>query len=272
MHSPDINPVRRCIRLVFISIFLLVLTACSGGNLPINPTIFSGPSVTYPNTSTNFQPDTASPLIPTGSSASTEPPALDITEEILTTQPTDIVSIPSPTLESPAGTVTSPIFDTFVNSVKNGRSDQVTGVYVENRLSLRVVQQPANDAAFVATIDGTATQFLMAFQVAGNIGLLAHNYLAGRLFFDLQTGDIVQLIYGDGNVSEFEITTIYQYQALNPSSPYSNFLDIQNGETLSANDLFYRVYGGDFHLTFQTCIAQDNNDSWGRMFVIALPL
>jgi hypothetical protein len=35
--------------------------------------------------------------------------------------------------------------------------------------------------------------------------------------------------------------------------------------------MFKRVYFGDRHLTFQTCIAKDGEASWGRLFVIAVP-
>jgi hypothetical protein len=35
--------------------------------------------------------------------------------------------------------------------------------------------------------------------------------------------------------------------------------------------MFKRVYLGDRHVTFQTCIKAYGNQSWGRMFVIAVP-
>ena len=31
-------------------------------------------------------------------------------------------------------------------------------------------------------------------------------------------------------------------------------------------------YDGDAHVTFQTCILQDGNSSWGRLFVTAIPV
>jgi hypothetical protein len=42
-------------------------------------------------------------------------------------------------------------------------------------------------------------------------------------------------------------------------------------ETLTAEQMFKRVYLGDRHVTFQTCIKAYGNQSWGRMFVIAVP-
>jgi hypothetical protein len=158
-----------------------------------------------------------------------------------------------------------------VEQVKNGNSNQIVGVYVDNVLALRVVQQPPSKPAFVSNIKGTATQFLLAYTVAGNVGLLAHNYLSGGLFFQLKPGDVVQLIYGDGAVWEYEVGDIQEYQALNPTSPTSDFINLATGETLSANDLFNRIYSGAHHLAFQTCIQRDNLDTWGRLFVIAPP-
>jgi hypothetical protein len=31
-------------------------------------------------------------------------------------------------------------------------------------------------------------------------------------------------------------------------------------------------YNGAAHVTFQTCILQDGNSSWGRLFVTAIPV
>jgi hypothetical protein len=35
--------------------------------------------------------------------------------------------------------------------------------------------------------------------------------------------------------------------------------------------MFKRVYFGDRHVTFQTCIEKDGALSWGRLFIIAVP-
>ncbi len=164
-----------------------------------------------------------------------------------------------------------PEFDSFVERIKNGNAEQVVGIYIENVLALRVVQQPPDDPNYVSNVKGVATQFALAYQVAGNVGLLAHNYLSGALFFDIKNGNIAQLVYGDGRVDEYEVTDYHEYQALTPDSPTSDFLDLSTGETLSASDLFNRIYTGEHHLVFQTCIAQDNIDTWGRLFVLSFP-
>ena len=72
-------------------------------------------------------------------------------------------------------------------------------MYIPDVLALPVVQQPAGDAGYVSDHDNEATQFAMASQY-GNIGLLAHNYLSGRLFSRLAIGEEVRLVYGDGKL------------------------------------------------------------------------
>jgi hypothetical protein len=40
---------------------------------------------------------------------------------------------------------------------------------------------------------------------------------------------------------------------------------------LTVDQLFGKVYRGERHVTFQTCIANPESPSWGRLFVIAVP-
>ena len=161
-------------------------------------------------------------------------------------------------------------FQSFSNPIQNGEADTLRGVYVSNVLALPVVQQPENEPYYVSGHDGEVTQFATASQY-GNIGLLAHNNLSGRSFSKLSVGQEVELVYGDGRIEKFIITEILRFQALQPQSQQSSFLNLDNSETLSANEMFDRVYTGNHHLTFQTCIKANGNMSWGRLFVVATP-
>ena len=163
-----------------------------------------------------------------------------------------------------------PAFADFSKSVQNGQKDVLRGIYAADALALPVVQQPASNAGYVSNKDGEATQFGMASQY-GNIGLLAHSHLAGKSFPQLTMGQEIRLVYGDGHVEYFVVTEILKYQALQPTSPYSSFKNLNKDETLTAEQMFKRVYLGDHHLTFQTCIEANGNMSWGRLFVIAMP-
>ncbi len=163
-----------------------------------------------------------------------------------------------------------PAFLDFSLSVQNGDASVLRGVYVPNVMALPVVQQPYGHAGYVSNNDGEATQFRMATQF-GNIGLLAHNHLSGKSFSQLAVGQEVRLVYGDGRAEYFVVTEILHYQALQPTSPYSSFRNLDKDETLSAEGMFKQVYFGDRHVTFQTCIEKDGELSWGRLFVIAVP-
>jgi len=158
----------------------------------------------------------------------------------------------------------------FSYSVQNGQKDVLRGVYVEKVLALPIIQQPSTNPGYVSNNAGEATQFGMAAKY-GNIGLLAHNHLAGQAFAQLAIGQEVHLIYGNGRMETFVITEVLKYQALQPTSPYSSFRNLNQDEILTAEQMFKHVYFGDRHITFQTCIEANGDQSWGRLFIIAVP-
>ena len=183
---------------------------------------------------------------------------------------TSLFAQPASALSLQNSEVTFPDFTEFSNSVENGDKSVLRGVYVSNVLATPVVQQPVDNAGYVSSTDGMLTQFSLPSQF-GNVGLLAHNTLSGKFFFQLEVGQEVRLVYGDGRVEYFIIQRILQYQALQPNSPYSNFRDLSSDEILTAQQVFRKVYTGDRHVTFQTCIAANGISTWGRIFVIATP-
>jgi hypothetical protein len=159
----------------------------------------------------------------------------------------------------------------FAEALKDGNAKSVKGIYADQVFSLRVIQQPAGKPGFVSAVEGTATQFGMA--TSNNVtGMLAHNFAAGRHFFNLALDNVVDVVYGDGIIKQYKITQIKRYQALSPKSASSEFLDLDTSEKLSAAGLFSRVYTGKHHLTLQTCIQEGTEDSWGRLFIIAEPI
>lgn len=164
-----------------------------------------------------------------------------------------------------------PSLPSFIESIKDGNASTLRGIYVEGLIAFPVVQQPYGNPGFVSGTDAVVTQFSIATEV-GNVGLLAHNHLAGATFSQLKQGDTIILIYGDGHTQGFVVEGFQQYQATDPLSPYSYFKDLASDTTLSALDLFNKVYRGDYHLTLQTCIENEGNLSWGRLFVIAKPI
>lgn len=262
--------------LVVILFWAIFVVACSS---PVT-TVTTSSSGSLPAVAASPTPTTSGQSEPTPRppTPSPVPTSAEITEPSAVSSPEVVVEMPTaePTLEpTPSPKL---IFDAFVERVKNDKPDQIVGVYVEGVLALRVVQPPTNasgqpiNPVYVAVKDKVVTQFLYAYIYAnGNIGLLAHNFLAGRFFFNLKEGDLVVIVYGDGHLEDYTISEIKQYQALSPRSPTSDFLDLATGETVSSTNLFYRVYGGDKRVTFQTCINRDNDSEWGRLFPIAFP-
>jgi len=166
---------------------------------------------------------------------------------------------------------TLPALTTFIETVKDGDAAAVRGVYVPNVMALAVVQQPVGYAGYVSSEDAVATQFSIAAEF-GNVGLLAHNTHAGGLFSNLKQGDLIVLVYGDGHVETFMTKSIQRYQALDPLNPYSQFKDMETQTMFTAEELFNNVYRGDYHLTLQTCIENNGNSSWGRLFIVANPV
>jgi len=158
--------------------------------------------------------------------------------------------------------------DTFAASLNKSDSSQLVGVFVKNVMAVKVV--PQSSATYVSTSSGTVTQFGMAGQY-GSIGLLAHNYLSGASFSKLGSGTEIVLVYGDGSTKKYQVSAVKKYQALSPTDPYSNFVNVDNPDTtLSSTDVFNETYGSG-GLVLQTCISKNGNSSWGRLFIIASP-
>lgn len=173
-------------------------------------------------------------------------------------------------LNSKSSGDTLPLLDTFVSQIRNGRAAELRGVYVPEIFAARIVQQPMGKNEFVSPRQNIVTQFGLASHF-DSTGLLAHNNLAGANFSLLAKDQIFYLIYGDGQISAFVVTEILRYQALEPDSPLSEFVDLANGDSLTTSEAFSEVYDRPGQVIFQTCIAMGKNLSWGRLFVIAEP-
>lgn len=196
-----------------------------------------------------------------------------------TSHPTAIPSTDNPFIGNRQDkTVNKSIIDTlptlsdFIDTVSNhSQPDQITGVYIPDKMAYPVVNQPSNDPGYVSTLPGTVTLFEAAKKFK-SIGLLAHNYLAGGTFSQIEDGDLVTLVYGDGKTRTFWVYSISRFQALSPNDPYSDFIDLSNpSKTISSTELFNKTYGMGV-LVMQTCIQNGEESSWGRMFIMALPI
>jgi hypothetical protein len=175
-----------------------------------------------------------------------------------------------PFLQSESGSTGLPSLPAFINSVKNGLSGVVRGVYAAGEFAFSVAQQPAGDYDYVSTDPKSVTQYGPLAET-GSIVLLAHNNLAGMKFFLLKKGATITIIFGDGATLNGKIFSLDSYQALDPLDAFSSLLNLDTREVLDSAQTFLKYYMEKGMITFQTCISQDNNPSWGRLFVVAKP-
>ncbi|MDZ7843342.1 MAG: hypothetical protein U5K99_00840 [Anaerolineales bacterium] len=147
--------------------------------------------------------------------------------------------------------------------------EQIVRVEAPGHFSYSVVKQPQNNPGFVSSRPDTLTLFNLAERY-GTTGFLAHNDLAGKKFVDLQTEERINLFYNTQKESSYRIISIRKFQALSPNSPYSDFIDLQDGRQYSASELFLEIYGPGDRLVIQTCLENNGNLTWGRMFVTAV--
>lgn len=154
----------------------------------------------------------------------------------------------------------------FTEALKKPDSSHLVGVYVDNTLALRVVQQASTYS--VSSLANTVTQFGLA-ENFGSIGLLAHNYLSGSNFTKLDPGTNIILIYGDGSTTKYQVEKIKKYQALSPDELYSDFVNLDNPSGKLSGDQVIKETYGTGELVLQTCIENNGNLTWGRLFIIA---
>jgi hypothetical protein len=178
-----------------------------------------------------------------------------------------------PTLQPPQDRSTivtphSPGLSRFMERVVAGEPEHVVGLYATDTFDLLVEQQPPDHHLYVTEKLGYATQFgrPLRYDV---IGLLAHNTNSGILFYGLDLGDDVYLVFGDGRLAVYRVETIEDFQKLEPGNPRSDYVELSSGEILNTNEVFTRFYRNGPHLTLQTCLEMGGDFNWGVRFIVA---
>jgi hypothetical protein len=163
--------------------------------------------------------------------------------------------------------------EVFASTVQNNQPNRVVGLYVDGVFALPVHEQPGGQENYVSAEDNTVTQYATPGQF-GVVALLAHNYLSGRVFFQLRPDQEIVLVYGDRRLVRYRISSIQNYQAISPTDVRSDFRDLNSpeGGLLSYSQLFNKVYTTTGTLVLQTCIEANGDLSWGRVFIIANPV
>jgi len=148
---------------------------------------------------------------------------------------------------------------------------KVTKVKIGKNLEFQVVEQPAGRKTFVSEEKDTLTAFSTPAR-QGIYGFLAHNFLAGKHFLKLKSGSLIEISDQEGKQKKYEVKQVLDFQAKDPHSPRSDFINLKTGKSLSSTALFVKMYSGAHRLVLQTCISKEGNDEWGRRFLIAKPL
>ena len=135
---------------------------------------------------------------------------------------------------------------------------------------LPMVEEPRGQRGYVSSDPKVVTHFGLAEQ-QGLYGFTAHNYLAGKNFFSLKVGQFIKVQDEDGVEHIYSVTEIQKYQAVDPRSVRSDFVDLVDKKSYNPTELFKRVFTGQHRLILQTCIAKGKETEWGSMFIIAKP-
>jgi hypothetical protein len=264
--------------LMFLLVFSVILVAQAGLNTyQYLPQTGDGKAI-IPTGSEDFSEDPSEDLNPTAAlylPSPTPTSAPRIPPVILDPHPISS-DIQSTTTVTSTTILLSPAFRQFVDQTVSRQSEAdkehplVRGVYVENVFALPVVQQPINEINYVSAGYDDVTQF-QAASYHNVIGLLAHNYLAGILFYNLALDQEIRIVNGDGSFRSYRVSEIHQYQKLTPGSVHSDLIDLVNGEKLTTDQAFDRYYAGSHHVTLQTCLERDGLLNWGLTFIVAVP-
>jgi hypothetical protein len=162
------------------------------------------------------------------------------------------------------------IFGQFAEIFSEVRIDPVGGVYAPGAFGFPIVEQPPGKDNYVSRKSGLVTRFRQAERY-GVTGLLAHNYLAGKSFYDLDVGQEIWLLFGD-DLLLYRVESIHRYQRIRNRRSGDEFIDLNDGQILTTHEIFVQFYRGEPHVTFQTCLEREGELDWGLYFVVAMPL
>jgi len=148
------------------------------------------------------------------------------------------------------------------------RQKRVTWVTSPGFFSLAVTEQPPGLPSFVSSEPKKLTRFQLADRY-GSVGFIAHNYLAGKNFYKLECNMPVKTVFDDLSVRYFRVVSIRKFRADSPWEVTSPMVDLRTGKQYTAEMVFREIYGEGDRMVLQTCIAREDTEAWGRLFVIA---
>ncbi len=158
----------------------------------------------------------------------------------------------------------------LIARLSNGNPDQVVGAFIEELMAAEVVQQPLGDVDWVSPQPGTLTSY-QAAEAVGVTGLLANPDQTGSSFSQMQQGQDVVIINGDGSLLTYQVAATLEFQVVTPGDPNSDLIELQYDIRMPAEVVFGGIYNGTDRVVFQTNIVRNGIINWGRMYVVAFP-
>ena len=150
----------------------------------------------------------------------------------------------------------------------NPSSASLSGIYVENILADRIVQQPIGNPGYVSNEEDTVTQFSMATHF-GTIGILAHNTAAGAAFFELELDDVIYLVQSSGKLQSFIVKEIQEYQAIWPNNTYSDFFDLRDPSSLISAQTLFLIHTAGAEFSFFKPVSKTAGIRAGEGFLLS---
>jgi hypothetical protein len=148
--------------------------------------------------------------------------------------------------------------------------EYATGIYAPGTFAFPIVNQPENQDLYVSAKRDLVTLYRAA-EKNGVTGLLAHNFLAGALFYNLEIGEEVWLVEDEQTMHGYRVTAIDEFQKIE-NGLNDTFIDLGTQKPMSSSEMFDRFYTGEPHLILQTCLEEDGDPSWGLTFIVAEPI
>ena len=146
-----------------------------------------------------------------------------------------------------------PEFDTFTEMVKNGKAENITGLYVPSVFAAPVIQIP--DPKNISYVDKkNISQFPWNPEV---FGVVAEKTQIVKYFLKLEKGNKINVIFGDGSFMEFVVYDILELKVKKKFDPFSDLTTLDGNTTYTPEQALNMIYEnpdpGLFELRAQTC-------------------
>lgn len=162
------------------------------------------------------------------------------------------------------------LFLQLMSGVEERFGEATAALYVPDLFGFPILPQPEGEHGFVSAKADRVTQFGLAAR-HGVVGILAHNYLAGKDFYRLQLGQQLWIAASRHKVQLYQVIQIEAFQKIMRPGQPDRYVELSNDRVWSVAELFARYYTGRPHVVLQTCLEKNGRLDWGLTFIVAAP-